>query len=149
MSVIYRLANWDLAFRMENPTNIRTWKPKVGGILTIFCGALEVWGSLVGIGEAWSPRGIYMGVALYTVGLIAIVGGILALRRRVWWLALTGAICALLDSVFVPGLLTMVPPLPPGAMYAPGWIWVVMGMPVLILGILAVTWIASSRQEFT
>jgi len=90
-----------------------------------------------------------MGVALYMVALIAIMGGILALRRRVWWLALTGAICALLDSALVPGLLMMAPPLPPGAVYGPGWVWVVMGMPLLILGILAVTWIASSKQEFT
>ena len=134
---------------MEEPTTVRTSKPKVGGILTIFCGVLEVWGSLLAIGEAWSPLGTYMGVALYTVGLIAIAGGILALRRRVWWLALTGAICALLDSVLVPGLLMMRPPLGPGEVYSPGWIWVVMGMPVFILGILAVTWIASSRQEFT
>ena len=134
---------------MERPTSVRTWKPKTAGIFTTFCGALQVWGSLLGIGEAWSPRGIYMGVALYTVALIAIMGGILALRRKVWWLALTGAICALLDSVFVPGLLMMAPPLPPGAVYTSGWVWVVIAMPLLILGILAVTWIASSRQEFT
>ena len=89
-----------------------------------------------------------MGVALYMVALIAIMGGILALGRRVWWLALTGAICALLDSVLVPGLLMMAPPLPPGAVYAPGWVWVVIGMPLSILGILAIAWIASSRREF-
>jgi len=134
---------------MEKSASVRTWKPKIAGIFTIFCGALEVWGSLIGIVDAWSPRGIYMGIALYMVALIAIMGGILALRRRVWWLALSGAICALLNSVFVPGLLVMAmsPPLPPGFTYAPGWVWV-MSMPLLVLQILAIAWIASSRQEF-
>jgi len=105
---------------------------------------------LLGIVEAWSRGGLYVGVALYMVALIAIMGGILALGRRAWRLALTGTICALLDSVLVPGLLmmAMAPPLPPGAVYTPGWIWVVMAMPLSILAILAIAWIASIKQEF-
>jgi hypothetical protein len=110
---------------------------------------MEIWGSLLRIADPWSQWDIYAGVALYMIGLVAIMGGILALGRRVWWLALTGTICALLGSILVPWMLMRVPPLPSGATYSSGWVWVVMvGIPMFILGILAIAWIASSKQEF-
>ena len=134
---------------MRQSTVAHTRKPKLTGIFTIVCGAIEIWGSLLGIVHAWSRGDIYVGMALYMVGLIAIMGGILALGRRVWGLALTGAICALLGSVLVPGMLMMGPPLPPGAVYAPGGVWVVMlGMPLSILGISAIVLTVLSKEEF-
>jgi len=135
---------------MEKLTTGRTWKPKLAGIFTIICGATEIWGSLLGIVNAWSQRDTYIAVSVYMVGLIAILGGILALGRRVWWLALTGTICALLGSVLVPGMLMIGPPLPPGALYAPGWVWVVViGMPLSILGISAIVLTVLSKGEFS
>ena len=134
---------------MRESTVAHTRKPKLAGIFTIICGAIEIWGSLLGIVHAWSRGDIYTGIALYMVGLIAIMGGILALGRRVWWLALTGAICALSGSMVAPVMLMKGPPLPPGAVYAPGWVWVVMlGIPLSILGISAIVLTVLSKEEF-
>jgi hypothetical protein len=63
---------------------MKTWKPAAAGILCILSGAFTVWyrsSELIRIGSG--PIGI-------GIGLIAIVGGILALRRKVWGLALAG-----------------------------------------------------------
>jgi hypothetical protein len=57
--------------------------------------------------------------------LIAIVGGIFAIRRTVWALALTGAICAIVPA-HSWGYLTWTP----------------------ILGMLAVAFLVSSTNEF-
>jgi hypothetical protein len=98
---------------------MKTWKPIAAGILSILSGTFIVWyrlSELIRVGS--SPVGI-------TLGLIAIVGGIFAIRRRVWGLALVGAICAI------------VPPHPWGFL-----IW------TPILGILAVVFVVSSKSEF-
>jgi hypothetical protein len=65
------------------------------------------------------------GVVCIILGLIAIVGGIFGIRRRVWGLALAGAICALFPSH------------PYGRL-----IW----SPAL--GILAIVFVALSKGEF-
>ena len=98
---------------------MKTWKPPAAGILSIISGAFIVWyrtSELISVGS--SPVGIML-------GLIAIAGGILAIRRKVWGLALTGAIC------------TIVPPHPWGYL-----IW------TPALGILAVVLVALSKNEF-
>ena len=90
----------------------RTWKPTVAGILTIIAGFL---GLLTGIGLAVGlgvvgmmigmipgfPGGLLalIGVPGIVLGIVAIVGGIYALRRRLWGLALAGAICALIFTL--------------------------------------------------
>ena len=99
---------------------MKTWKPTAAGILSIISGTFIVWyrlSELIRIGS--SPVGIIL-------GLIAIVGGIFAIRRRVWGLALAGAICAI------------VPPHPWGFL-----IW------TPVLGILAVVFVVSSKREFS
>ena len=108
----------------------KTWKPITGGICSIVAGA---WGvvvgglfSLVGLGGAMFmeiPRsGLFAMAAIgwpaVVLGLLAIVGGVMAVQRRRWGLSLAGAICALL----IP--------------------------PPFILGILAIVFIALSRDEF-
>ena len=108
----------------------KTWKPIAGGICSIVAGG---WGVLVGgvfsvlgLGGATvleMPRnGLFVLAAIgwpaLVLGLLAIVGGVLAVQRRRWGLALGGAICALL----IP--------------------------PPFIVGILAVVFIALSREEF-
>lgn len=75
----------------------------------------------------WGPHTpvetIPLGIGL---GLIAIAGGIFAIRRKVWGLALAGAICA------------VVPPHPWGALtWTP------------VLGILAALLVVGSKNEFS
>ena len=90
----------------------KTWKPTVAGILTIIAGFL---GLLIGIGLAVGfglvgimigiipgfPGGLLalIGIPGIILSIIAIVGGFYALRRRLWGLALAGAICALLFTL--------------------------------------------------
>jgi len=79
-----------------------TWKPTVGGILAIIGGAIEmIFGIVIAavgsigwfFGMPWFSA---IGAPLIVFGIIAIVGGIYALRRRIWGLALAGSICALI-----------------------------------------------------
>ena len=114
-----------------------------GGILSIVGGALEVtFGAIVTVLTIrgvipcafqlpWWPGQpfemhimlsfIMLGAPLLVLGIIAIVGGIYALRRSVWGLALAGAICAFLA---LPGL---------------GW----------ILAILAIIFVSLGKREFS
>ena len=99
----------------------RTWKPTVAGILNIVAGVL---GLLAGIGLALmfqilgslaaefipglpsGPLFALIGVPLIILGIVAIVGGIFALRRRIWGLAYAGGICALLLTLIL-GILSI------------------------------------------
>ena len=104
---------------------VHTWKPTVAGILSIVAGAVAL---LVGVGVTvkvelarrmlWHWRWDVAALLALVLGIIAVVGGIYALSRRIWGLALAGAICALF---------------PPH---------------VCVLGILAVIFVALSRGEF-
>ena len=108
---------------METPVK-RTWKPMVAGILNIVGGALRILGSIavligimffipvatsVGPGpvpemERWLIPGvletilIIATVFLLIVGIIPIIGGIYALQRKKWGLALAGSIVAIFGS---------------------------------------------------
>jgi hypothetical protein len=99
----------------------RTWKPTVAGILDIVGGALSILGAialLLGIlffmpissstgpdlvpeMGCWMIPGIVeaiiviAAVYLLIVGVLPIVGGIYALRRKKWGLALAGSIAAI------------------------------------------------------
>jgi hypothetical protein len=104
---------------------MKTWKPTTAGILSIISGVFSL---LVGIGAVtkgeFASRVLFhwrvelLGSAAIVLGVIAIVGGIFAIKRKVWLLALAGAICAL---------------------YPPH---------VSILGILAIVFVALSKGEF-
>ena len=98
----------------------KTWKPTVAGILDIVSGALSLVGLVLfiigfmvfkAIGGTDMPMPmpiipIYGGLAfLFAVAIpiliaeiLAIVGGIYALKRKKWGLALTGSIAALFAS---------------------------------------------------
>ena len=102
-----------------------TWMPTTAGILSIVAGASELVGGIIigGIAAVLTALiktglGVIFGFPLIAFGIVAIVGGIFALRRRVWRLALAGAIC----SVFMPH--------------------------VSILGILAIIFVVISKREF-
>jgi len=115
--------------------------PTAGGVLSIIAGALHiiavaVLAGLAAAGLIWGgfhpfpympwiyehlgfliPAGLIgVGVFLLALGIVAIVGGVFALRRKSFGMALAGAICAL--------------------------------FPIVILGILAIIFVAVSRKEF-
>jgi hypothetical protein len=91
----------------------KTWKPTAAGILTIIAGFLGLLIGIalaVGLGIAGTMIGVIPGIpgvgflALIAIpgiilSIVAIVGGIYALRRRLWGLALAGAICSLLFTL--------------------------------------------------
>ena len=75
---------------------------KAAGILTIIGGIIGiVVGGIVVTGGAWAviPMMEGIGGGLIALGIVGIIGGIYALRGRVWGLALAGAICALFPTV--------------------------------------------------
>ena len=92
----------------------RTWKPTTAGILCIIAGAIAVITGIVvaaigGIGWFFGiPWFSLISVPVIVVGIIAIVGGSYALKRRVWGLALAGAICALFGPWAILGILAII-----------------------------------------
>lgn len=106
----------------------KTWKPVVGGVLSIVAGSFDLLGVLgiviaiavIGTPALFSESDIYpvtvgfisailgaLAVYLGVLGIFAIVGGVFATQRRKWGLALTGSIMAMLSS-FVMGLLALI-----------------------------------------
>ena len=87
----------------------RTWRPTTAGILNIVAGAIGLISGIVVVvvGEALGPLIGFglgaIGAPLIVFGIIAIVGGVVALRRRLWGLALAGSILALF-CVFILGI---------------------------------------------
>ena len=84
----------------------RTALPMTAGILSIVAGGIGLISGLVfvttfeTIGHLAGYWGVgAVGAPLIVTGIIAIVGGIFALQRRIWGLALAGAICALMWPV--------------------------------------------------
>jgi hypothetical protein len=86
----------------------RTWKPKAAGILCIIAGAIGVIPGMVsilllavmslGTFHGWGAFVIILIIAgiITSIVVMPIVGGICALRRRRWRLALAGSICCIL-----------------------------------------------------
>jgi hypothetical protein len=58
--------------------------------------------------------------ALLAAGLIAVVGGICTLQRRIFWLAVVGVVCSMFFTIW----------------------------PVLVIGIISILLLAASRREF-
>ncbi|MBM3172593.1 MAG: hypothetical protein FJZ85_02560 [Chloroflexi bacterium] len=97
----------------------RTWMSSVAGILDIICGAFALFGSgvlaIIGtIGGAilsqvapTIPPAVVavilsaLAAPLAIMGILAIVGGIFALQRKGWGLALAGSIVAFFGSWFL------------------------------------------------
>jgi hypothetical protein len=93
----------------------RTWKPTAAGVLSIIGGGINaIWGiafALLGgfagglFGMGWLGA---IGTPAIILGIIAIVGGVFALRRRIWGLALVGSICALIGPAGLLGILAII-----------------------------------------
>jgi hypothetical protein len=131
-----------------------------GGILSIVVGAFEVIGGVdsiifviphwlvffgpPGVAYSWAVVPIWliiMGWILLVLGVIAIAGGVSALRRKSFGLSLAGALCALIS---VPlGIL--------GVIFTIGSLWkagAICALLLMTLGILAVIFVALGKSEF-
>ena len=92
----------------------KTWKPTTAGILCIIAGAIATIAGIViavvgSIGWFFGiPWISAIGAPSIILGIIAIVGGSYALKRRVWGLALVGSICALIGPWGLLGLLAII-----------------------------------------
>ena len=89
----------------------RTWKPKAAGILSIIGGGVNaIWGIVGGYVGGLFDMGWLgaIGIPAIILGIIAIVGGIFALRRRTWGLALVGSICALIGPAGLLGIFAII-----------------------------------------
>jgi len=125
-----------------------------GGILSIVGGAFEVSGGAVLVGLTIATRElltrvspypypgiiwpISAGVFIFAMGIVAIIGGVSAMRRKKFGLSLAGAICCALPSV-INGIMNLF------GLSLAGFIWV---LPGLILGIPAIIFISLSKKEF-
>jgi hypothetical protein len=102
------------------------WMPKAAGILDIIAGAFgligllvvglaimfftayEVSNSSMSIGAS-EMMIIFWGIAvpMILINILAIVGGVYALKKRIWGLALAGSIAALFSS-FILGIVSII-----------------------------------------
>jgi len=81
---------------------MKSWKPIASGILSIIAGMIGIGGGgLVALmGDFVSDSGGILGfeplgVPTIILGVVALIGGIFALRRRVWVMAVIGAVFAI------------------------------------------------------
>ena len=107
----------------------RTWKPMVAGILIIIAGITAIVAQIIYL--ASGDLGVFADMplvessaslngALFATGAIAIVGGVFALLRRIWWLAIVGVIFSMFFTIWQ----------------------------LLVMGIISIILIAISRREF-
>lgn len=80
----------------------KTWKPTTAGILSIIGGIIAIaFGAIfatIGTAFLYGIPGLEImggiGGGIIALGVIALIGGIMALKRKAWGFALTGAIFA-------------------------------------------------------
>jgi hypothetical protein len=113
-------------------TKPTTWKPMAAGILDVIVGVLYFLGFfgvtiaaiVIGSTSYWwdyiEPEiypmsiGVLVGILIVTsiyllvVGILSLLGGISALQRKRWGLALAGSIAAVLGSTWVLGIVALV-----------------------------------------
>ena len=117
---------------MESNSNSKSGLLTAGGVLSIVAGVLEViggvivalltvririlirwtiipshpgdwWGHIIPVIPFWL---LIVGVPIIALGIVAIVGGVSAVRRKSFGLSLAGAICALPSSIL--GILAVI-----------------------------------------
>jgi len=106
--------------QVAKTTKEKTWKPTAAGVLCIIGGAVGLLLCLFVTSIGLALMGDFPGAELSIdtpivkfwifggiVIIITIVGGICALRRRIWGLALAGSICALVGFL-IPGILAII-----------------------------------------
>jgi hypothetical protein len=88
----------------------KTWKPIVGGILSIVSGTVFIVAGILILSAEWGeipPIALAFALPTLLIGsMTPIVGGIFALKRKLWTLAIVGSICTALGFIFtgVPAL---------------------------------------------
>jgi len=71
----------------------------IGGIVGIVAGAIAIGASAL-IAQLTGTFGMEgIGGGLIGLGIVALIGGIITLKRKVWGFALAGAICAMFPCV--------------------------------------------------
>jgi hypothetical protein len=107
--------------RLAKAIKRKTWKTTTAGILAIVAGAVGVieWvgvavlgihaGEWKTMGDLLGPGGIVAAVVAIeiAIGIVAIVGGVFALKRKRWRLALAGSVCAIFSIWLIPVLLNV------------------------------------------
>jgi len=120
-----------------------------GGILSIVGGASEATWGVGHVGSTianiellkvfWGINlTIGTGVSIFALGIVAIIGGVSAMRRKIFGLSLAGAICCQVSSV-IHEVMSHFGVFLGGIFWA--WAW-------LILGLLAIIFICLSKEEF-
>ena len=138
----------------------RTWKPTAAGILCIIAGVICVPISIVinlildlamlvvsgepgGSGEFPIAFAVTMWILPLIPAIVAIVGGIYALRRRRWGLALAGSICVLIPGITLGGI---------GSLFAPvlssSSLVVLASVVCTSLALLPLVFVILGRREF-
>lgn len=106
---------------------MKTWKPTAAGILMIVAGALHLASGAIitavvgGVAGGMHMQGLpeytpyislpviaTLGIPLMILGAVSLAGGITALQRKRWGLALAGGICALMPLQTLLGVLAIV-----------------------------------------
>jgi len=92
----------------------QSWMPKIAGLLNILAGSIGILGSVIAIvlfsfvnnpqnnplpldGSFGDPLAWALIISFLLINLIAVAGGFAAIKRKLWGLALAGAICSLLS----------------------------------------------------
>jgi len=96
----------------------RGWYLSAGGGCSIWAGISLIFSGVALAVSGEYPSGIsyvvsqvfptYMGVPLIVLGIIAIVGGVSAMRRKNFGLSLTGAICGLPSPFWILAILAII-----------------------------------------
>lgn len=81
---------------------VQTWKPIAAGSLTISAGVL---GLIVGIVLISISPLFMVGLVAIMISIVAIAGGLCALKRRAWGLALAGSICSVPCWLGIPAII--------------------------------------------
>jgi len=76
-----------------------TWKPKAAGILSIIGGICGIVAGSIATAITSMFGMEQLGGGFIALGVIALIGGIMSLKRKVWGFSLAGAICALFPVV--------------------------------------------------
>jgi len=120
----------------------RTWKPTAGGILSITAGAFTIL-EIIMAGATFRVEGLttwpwwWRNMApLMLIGIIAIVGGIFALQRRIWGLALAGTICTTVFALVVAIKSDLAS------------LGIIFGI-IAVISILALVFLIRAKSEFT
>jgi hypothetical protein len=92
-------------------------------------------------------RLIAEGVPLLVLGAIAVAGGVSAMRRKSFGLSMAGAVCALPSVIFGLSLAGAFPALDRLMLFVPLSGRIFFAFPSVILGILAVIFVALGKRE--